>query len=155
MEHVVRIEQSTFDEGDSDRLVSEAVLASLYEENGRMKEAVEILEQVVKMRMLKEDHSKLLISQHNLACAYMSNGQEEDAIKLMEHVVRIKQSTLEDGHPRRLTSERLLAEWLDDTRSISDGNTGSGMGDAGSETADAGLASRSLDPNTTGPELIL
>jgi tetratricopeptide (TPR) repeat protein len=154
MEHVVRIKQSTLDEGDPDRVGSEAVLASFYKKSGRTKEAVEILKQVVKMRMLKED-SKLLTSQHNLACAYMSNGQDEEAIKLMEHVVKIEQSTLEDGHPDRVVSEYFLTQWLQDTRPISDGNTGSGMGDAGSETNDAGLASRSLGPNTTGPELIL
>jgi tetratricopeptide (TPR) repeat protein len=154
LEQVVRIRRFTLNETHPDRLVSEEVLASLYVENGRAKEAVEILEQVIKMRMLKED-SKFLTSQHNLACAYMSNGQEEEAIKLMEHVVKIEQSTLDEGDPDRVVSEEFLTEWLEDTRPAPDGNTASGMGDACSETDEAGLASRSLGPNTTGPELIL
>ncbi|KAG9228202.1 hypothetical protein BJ875DRAFT_335612, partial [Amylocarpus encephaloides] len=44
---------------------------------GRDKEAVELLEQVVKIRgtMLAADHPDRLASQHVLAGAYQANGQ--------------------------------------------------------------------------------
>ena len=52
-------------------------MAGVYEENGQVKEAVKLLEEVVRIKgqTLAEDHPDRLASQHALAEAYRANGQ--------------------------------------------------------------------------------
>lgn len=78
--------------------------------DGRIKEALEVLEHVVTIRekTLAEDHPDRLGSQHALALAYQANGQVKEAVKLLEHVVTIQEKTLAEDHPDRLASENLL-----------------------------------------------
>ncbi|KAH8590733.1 hypothetical protein B0O99DRAFT_520880 [Bisporella sp. PMI_857] len=78
---------------------------------GKSKQAVTLLEQVVKIRetALAEDHPDRLVSQHTLAIAYKANGQVKDAVILLEHVVKIRETTLAEDHPYRLASQHELA----------------------------------------------
>ncbi|OTB07444.1 hypothetical protein M426DRAFT_251342 [Hypoxylon sp. CI-4A] len=79
-------------------------------EDGRVKEAVQWLENTVawrKERLIEKD-ALLLESQHELACAYYRNGQIKEPILLLEHVVLMERGLAED-HPSRLASQRALA----------------------------------------------
>ncbi|KAF7505310.1 hypothetical protein GJ744_001013 [Endocarpon pusillum] len=62
-------------------------LAGAFEANGQVKEALSLLEQVVKIseQTLAEDHPDRLASQHELARAYKANGQIKEAVSLLEH----------------------------------------------------------------------
>jgi hypothetical protein len=79
--------------------------------HGRVKEAVSLLEQVVKIKeqTLAEDHPSRLASQHALAGAYQANGQVKEAVSLLEQVVKIEEQTLAEDHPDRLASQQVLA----------------------------------------------
>jgi tetratricopeptide (TPR) repeat protein len=78
---------------------------------GKIKEAVSLLEQVVKIQeqTLREDHPDRLVSQHVLADAYEENGQFKEAVSLLEQVVKIKEQTPAEDHPSRLASQHALA----------------------------------------------
>jgi hypothetical protein len=78
---------------------------------GKVREAVSLLEQVVKIQeqTLAEDHPARLASQHALAGAYRANGQVKEAVSLLEQVVKIKEQTLAEDHPDRLVSQHALA----------------------------------------------
>jgi tetratricopeptide (TPR) repeat protein len=78
---------------------------------GKHKKAVELLEQVVKIRetTLAADHSDRLTSQYVLAGAYEANGQVKEAVKILEQVVEIEKTTLTADHPSRLASQHELA----------------------------------------------
>jgi tetratricopeptide (TPR) repeat protein len=79
--------------------------------HGQAKQAVALLEQVVRIReqTLAEDHPSRLASQHALAGAYEANGQVKEAVALLEQVVRIEEQTLAEDHPSRLASQHALA----------------------------------------------
>ena len=71
--------------------------------NEQVKEAVQLLEYVVKIReqILAEDHPHRLASRHELARAYHANGEANMALMLIEHVVEIKQRSMREDHPSR------------------------------------------------------
>ncbi|KAF7505264.1 hypothetical protein GJ744_001127 [Endocarpon pusillum] len=78
---------------------------------GKVKEALSLLEQIIKIRKqtLAEDHPDRLASQHELAGAYQANGQVPKAVSLLEQVVKIREQTLAEDHPDRLASQHELA----------------------------------------------
>ena len=90
--------------------VYELTARSLINSN-KIKEAVSLLEQVVKIReqTLIEDHPSRLNSQHVLAIACQVNGQVKEAVTLLEQVVKIREQTLTEDHPDRLASQHELA----------------------------------------------
>jgi hypothetical protein len=90
-------------EDNPDRLASQGVLASAYQANGQVKQAVALLEHVVIVQeaSLAEDHPVRLASQHALAGAYRANGQVKQAVALLEHVVEAAQNVLTEDHPDR------------------------------------------------------
>jgi tetratricopeptide (TPR) repeat protein len=98
-------------EDDENRLSTQHALATAYEANGQVKDAIQLLEHVVAIegRVLAEDHPDRLASQHELARAYSSNGQVKDAVQLLEHVVAIQRRVLAEDHPERLASQHELA----------------------------------------------
>ncbi|SPO02516.1 uncharacterized protein DNG_05189 [Cephalotrichum gorgonifer] len=81
------------------------------QEDGRIGEAVELLEHVVAVReqTLSESHPSRLASQHELAGAYQANGQVKEAVTLLEHVIAVREQTLSESHPDRLASQHTLA----------------------------------------------
>ncbi|KAK1051001.1 hypothetical protein LTR74_016905 [Friedmanniomyces endolithicus] len=90
------------------------LLALAYQENGKVKEALELLEHVVLVEERSaEDHPGRLASQHALAIAYRANGQVTNAVELLKHVVRVKQGNLRPNHPSRTVSEQLLASMVE------------------------------------------
>ncbi|CAN9190941.1 unnamed protein product [Alternaria alternata] len=98
------------DEDDPDRLASEHALSVSYLANGQIKDAVRLLEHVVKVRdaTLAEAHPDRLASQHTLSVSYLANGQIKDAVRLLEHVVKVRDATLAETHPSRLKSQHAL-----------------------------------------------
>lgn len=78
---------------------------------GRIKEAVSLMEQVVKVkeRTLAVDHYNRLAAQNVLARAYQANGQTQEAVTLMEHVVRTNELNLAEDDRSRLASQHVLA----------------------------------------------
>ncbi|KAM5528686.1 phosphorylase superfamily protein [Fusarium oxysporum f. sp. phaseoli] len=79
--------------------------------DGRIKEAVNLLEHVVEVRKttLAESHPSRLASQHELARVYEADGKIKEAVKLLEHVVTVQETTLAESHPDRLVSQHALA----------------------------------------------
>ncbi|PQE15930.1 Tetratricopeptide-like helical domain protein [Rutstroemia sp. NJR-2017a BVV2] len=109
LQKMVKIRETTLAENHPNLLDSQHELALAYEKNGQIKEAIALLEHVVKIKEnLAEDHRERLVSQHGLACAYGSNGQIKEAIALLEHIVKIKENLAED-HQERLVSQYALA----------------------------------------------
>ncbi|KAK4443239.1 TPR-like protein [Podospora aff. communis PSN243] len=80
-------------------------------QDGRIKEAVQALEQCHRWRSREypEEHPDRLASKHALASAYESNGQVKEAIDLLEHVVEVRKRVLAEDHPSRLSSQHELA----------------------------------------------
>jgi len=116
LEEVVEIQKTTLDPEHPSRLASQHELARAYmgngqhrrayQANGQVKDAVQLLEHVVKIReqIQAEDHPDRLASQHELAGAYQANGQVEGAVQLLEHVVKIREQIQSEDHPNRPAS---------------------------------------------------
>jgi tetratricopeptide (TPR) repeat protein len=103
--------RSKLAEDHPDRLASQHELAGAYQANGQVKEAVTLLQHVVKVKedVLAEDHPSRLASQHALAGAYQANGQVKEAVTLLQHVVEVREDVLAEDHPHRLASQHALA----------------------------------------------
>ena len=88
--------------------------------HGKVKEAVSMLEHVVKVReqSQEEEHPHRLASQHALASAYLDNKQVDEAVRLLEHVVKIKEQSLREEHPNRLASQHELARAYLDNKQV-------------------------------------
>ena len=89
---------------------------------GKCKEAVSLLEQVVKIReqTVAEDHPSRLNSQRELAGAYRENGKPRQAVSVLEQVVKIREQTLAEDHPDLLTSKHDLARAYDANGQVKD-----------------------------------
>jgi tetratricopeptide (TPR) repeat protein len=98
-------------EDNSDRLLSQHVLAMAYREDGQVQKAMKLLEHIVEVeeKVLAEEHPDRLASQHELAGAYRADGQVQKAVQLLEHVVAVKEKVLAEEHPSRLASQHALA----------------------------------------------
>jgi tetratricopeptide (TPR) repeat protein len=115
LEQMVKTQEQTLAEDDSDLLTSQHELAGAYLQNGQVKKAVALLEHVVKIReqALTEDHTDRLASQHELAGAYLANGQVKVAVSLLEHVVKIREQLAEDYLDRLVSEHTLAGVYLD------------------------------------------
>ena len=82
-----------------------------YQEEGRIREAVEWYEDCLRWRVrtLPEENKYRLASQHALGCAYLVDGRNLKAVKLLEHVVKVQETTLVKEHPDQLISLHVLA----------------------------------------------
>jgi len=107
---VVEIEEHTLAKDHPDRLTSLHTLAISYRDDGQIKKAISLLEEVVEIRehTLAKDHPHRLGSEHELARILWELGQKVDAVQLMEHVVEVRKNVLDQDHPDRQASE----EWL-------------------------------------------
>ena len=72
------------------------MLAMAYQSGGLAKQAVKLLEQVLRIQKstLIENHPNLLVSQVALAEAYTSDGQVKEAVELLELVLRMQETEL-------------------------------------------------------------
>ncbi|KAF4772744.1 putative phosphorylase superfamily protein [Colletotrichum scovillei] len=86
--------------------------ASAYRGDGRVKDAIDLLENVVEVRKttLDEGHPRRLATEGELAEVYRVDGRVNEAIELLEHVVKVRKTTLDEGHPDRLASQGALAD---------------------------------------------
>lgn len=97
-------------EEDSDRRLSQHVLALALLDNGEITRAIELLQVLVKAQnTLAERDPERLISQHVLARAYLDNDQADEAIEMLQSITTIQEELFEDHHPDRLASEHVLA----------------------------------------------
>ncbi|KAK7220422.1 hypothetical protein V2G26_008425 [Clonostachys chloroleuca] len=80
-------------------------------QDGRVKEAVELLERVVisQEKRSPEDDLDRLASQQSLAGAYQAYGEVKKAVKLLEHVVTVEEKIFPEDHPDLLYSQQSLA----------------------------------------------
>jgi tetratricopeptide (TPR) repeat protein len=90
-------------------------LAGTYQASGQTREAVELLEHVVKMHetTLDEGHPDRLASQHELAGAYRANGQTREAEAMHRQTLATEEKVVGREHPDTLTSMSNLAFVLD------------------------------------------
>ncbi|KAK2925138.1 hypothetical protein FoTM2_015417 [Fusarium oxysporum f. sp. vasinfectum] len=110
MPHALRLLTNTDDGDTKDRCVLGYWVGGCLLADGRIRQAVHILESVVELQRttLAENDRKRLESQHALAIASSSNGQTKEAIELLKHVVVIE-ADLAENHPHRLASQHALA----------------------------------------------
>ncbi|KAH8834490.1 hypothetical protein DL96DRAFT_1810747 [Flagelloscypha sp. PMI_526] len=94
-----------------DTLASMSNLASTYSHLGQHRDALELREQVLKLRklILGEEHPDTLTCMNNLASTYSHLGQHRDALELREQVLKLRQRILGEEHPHTLTSMNNLA----------------------------------------------
>ncbi len=78
---------------------------------GKAKYAVQVLEQVVKIResIVGKDHPSRLALQNELVHACEANGQIPKSVQLLESVVKIQVTTLSQDHSSQLASQYELA----------------------------------------------
>ena len=81
-----------------------------YQVNGQVKEAVSLLEQVVKIReqTLAEDHPSRLASQQVLATVYWDYDRRNAALSITKRIVKIRRRVLDEHHPARTGFEAWL-----------------------------------------------
>jgi hypothetical protein len=88
-----------------------------YRANGQVREAVSLLEQVVKIhkQTLGEYHPSRLASQQMLATTFWELDRRIAALQMMRHVVKIEQQVLDEHHPDRMNSEQWLEHFEKET----------------------------------------
>jgi tetratricopeptide (TPR) repeat protein len=82
-----------------------------YSENGRRREALQLVETVVaaRKRTQGEEHPGTLRSMHALANRYSEVGRRQEALQLTETVMAARKRTLGEEHPDTLSSMHNLA----------------------------------------------
>ncbi|EED12700.1 kinesin, putative [Talaromyces stipitatus ATCC 10500] len=96
-----------------DTLTSMANLASTYRNQGRWKEAEELLVQVMETmtRVLGVEHPYTLSSMANLASTLKEQGRRAEAIDLLRNCERLRMKILGVGHPDTLSIAAALISW--------------------------------------------
>jgi tetratricopeptide (TPR) repeat protein len=92
-------------------LLSWHVIAEVYHNEGRWKEAEELFVQVVEtsLRVLGQEHPDTLASMNNLASTYWNQGRLKEAEELEVQVMETRKRVLGQEHPSTLTSMANLA----------------------------------------------
>src|SRR5205809_1930161 len=90
-----------------------ANLASTYWNQGRLKEAEELMMQVTetRKRVLGQEHPDTLTSMHNLAYIWKFQGQEKEAVNLMREAEKLQRKILGSDHYLTVSSTRTLCKW--------------------------------------------
>lgn len=99
LEHIASLEEG-LPENDPGRLQTQHHLGVTYRSLGKLKEAIDVLEYVQKIRDedLAENNRERLLTLHELGLAYLDFGSPEKVIQLLEDVVRWK-SDLGENNP--------------------------------------------------------
>jgi len=111
LELVSRAENLSFDQFEQSPVATaKHLLGNAYRNDDQPTRAVEILEQVVGLRVnrLPKDHPSRTSAQHDLANAYRGVKRLSESITLLEDVVAM-QEWLPENHPDRLESQCSLA----------------------------------------------
>ena len=114
LEDVVNTREQEFEGNDLqwlDLLASARELAKLYKKQGRTKDALVLMEQVVKKQemTLDQDHRDRMNTEYQLAVCYAGQGLLREAYDQMQHVVDVGRRVLSQYDPNRLVSEHALA----------------------------------------------
>ena len=86
-----------------DTLTSMANLALTYRNQGRWKEAEELLVQVMRKRALREEYPDMLTSMANLALTYRNQGRWKEPEELEAQVMETRKGMLGEDDPSTLT----------------------------------------------------
>ena len=106
----LQIQRQYFDDDSDEVLCTLTTLAQAERGLGKLKEAVDLQESILKRRLKKSgpDNRDYLIAMHNLALSYFSLGSHAKAEDLMERVVEAKRRLFGPDHRDSLNSETLL-----------------------------------------------
>ena len=101
-----------FDDDADEVLNASATLAGAKVELGKLDEAKDLQESILKHRLEKlgPEHPDTLAAMHNLALSNESLGLYEKAEKQLKHVVEVKERVLGNEHPLFLVSANSLAK---------------------------------------------
>ena len=94
-----------------DRVDMANVFAEVFEESGRLQEAMKLREKVLKARqkVLGSEHPDIFSAMKNLAHSYQDLGRSQEALQLAEKVLEASQRTLGNEHPDTLSAMNNLA----------------------------------------------
>jgi tetratricopeptide (TPR) repeat protein len=94
-----------------DLLTLQHELAGVFQADGQVNRAVELLEHIVNVEgaLLDAENPDRLASMHELARAYQADGQNKRAVPLLEYVVAVEMRILSEEDPARLASQHMLA----------------------------------------------
>lgn len=92
-------------------------LASVYLDQGPLKEAEELILQVIEMqkKVFGLIHQDTLSSTYILALAYKAQGRDEEAIGLLKQVLTSSSYLLGSEHPDSTSSKQTLYQWQNGT----------------------------------------
>jgi tetratricopeptide (TPR) repeat protein len=112
--HVHELLRLRGDQGDlseEEKMQAWPVLSLVLEENGWTKDAIGLIEHIVKLQKsnLGEDHPETLMEMQNLANQYTKAGRGVEGLHLAEEVLKLRKIKLGDDHPDTLMSMYILA----------------------------------------------
>ena len=108
---VLRLREPPFQLSDETKMQAWPTLALILGENGWIRDALQLSEEVVKLQKNKlgSDHPDTLASMNNLASRYSEAGRRPEALQLSEEVVKLQKNKLGSDHPDTLASMNNLA----------------------------------------------
>ncbi|KAH8824125.1 hypothetical protein DL96DRAFT_247864 [Flagelloscypha sp. PMI_526] len=112
----LRESQRTLGVSHPTTLTSMSSLALSYSNLGQHRKALELDEQVLKLRkqILGAEHPDTLRSMNNLALTYSHLGQHRNALELKEHVLKLQKQILGEDHSHTLGGMNNLANTYSD-----------------------------------------
>ncbi|KAK9857679.1 hypothetical protein MYU51_019821 [Penicillium brevicompactum] len=114
MPHALHLLQADETQGMTDRYRMLARVGGCLHKDGRIKEAVSCLEELVEWRKHNYDqtHPMRLSAEHQLAGLYKVDGQNEKALKLFQHVVGVEKRILtKDDHDFLVAQQGLASAY--------------------------------------------
>ena len=113
--HMTSDERQKLGKEHPNTLTSMKDLASTYWSQGKLQEASDLQERVLKMmsKILGEEHPDTLRSMSNLSLTYESEGRVKEAANLMKKAFEGSQRTLGDEHPDTIGREFTLGQLND------------------------------------------
>jgi tetratricopeptide (TPR) repeat protein len=101
---------------DARTLATIGNLATVYQDDDRVKDAVTLFERIVKAKLESADfgaeHPSTIAAQNNLAAAYLKDGRAAEVITLLQAVRTASTKALGAEHPETLKTLNNLAESL-------------------------------------------
>lgn len=109
--NVVAQQKKTLPDDDASLIDSQHLLALAYSESGYVKDAINLMEHVVKVReSYADDNVYRLLSQHELGNMYALDERAGDGIAMLEKVIAIQSKSLPKDDPAFLLSQERLAK---------------------------------------------
>ncbi|KAH8693883.1 hypothetical protein BGW36DRAFT_463515 [Talaromyces proteolyticus] len=107
----IRLQLHQGELSDKEKMLGWPVLALILGENGGTTDAIQMLEEVLKLQRskLSNNHPNTLSTMNSLANRYREIGRPVEALQLSEEVVDLLKTKLGDDHPDKLRSMHNLA----------------------------------------------